>query len=262
MIERVGPGSPSIVLGSRFNGPPSTANGGYACGSLAAAMGLPLGPVSVRLHRPVPLETALRVARADVAASASPDADGAAMYIGEMLIATGSPAAVDPPEPPARPDSAAAEDARRRHHDFGADHPLARCFVCGEERPDGLHVSAGPVAADGTGDIVATPFEPDASFGTDGVVSAAVVWGALDCPSYPMSAMRSGQTCLLGTFRARISRDVLVGERLVVVGWTNRRDGRKYVTSSALLDRAGTVIGAADAVWIGVADEYVRTAGG
>lgn len=261
MIERVGSGSPSIVLGSRFNGPPSTANGGYACGSLAAAMGLPFGPVSVRLHRPVPLETALRVTGADDPGTA-PDAEGAAMFSGEILIATGAPAAIDPTEPPVRPDRAAAEDARRRHHDFGAGHPLAQCFVCGAERPDGLHVSAGPIATDGTGDVVATPFEPDASFGTDGVVNAAVVWGALDCPSYPMSAMRSGQTCLLGTFRAAIGRDVLVGERLVVAGWTNRQDGRKYVTSSALLDDAGTVIGAADAVWIGVADEYARTAGG
>ncbi len=271
MIERADPGAPPIVLGARFNGPLRMANGGYACGSLAAALGLPLGPVSVRLHRPVPLETALRLApaaegRDATAVTGSPAKSGvAALWSGDALIATAERAqlrGLRVPDPPARPDRDAAEDARSRHHDFGPDHPLGGCFVCSEYRTDGLHVSAGPIAGDGTGDVVATPFEPDGSFGADGVVDPAVVWAALDCPSYPMSAMRAGQTSLLGTFRAEIGRDVRVGERLVVVGWTTRLEGRKHLTSSALLDGAGAVLGAAEAVWIGLPDDYVWSAGG
>ena len=245
-----------IVLSARFNGPPSTANGGYACGVVAAALGHPLGPVAVRLHRPVPLEVPLTMVPDGTGWNAS-----SALWSGDQLVATGTTASIDLPDPPARPSRAAATAARRRHPSFAVDHPLAGCFVCGEDRPDGLHVSAGPLAADGSGDVIASPFEPDDSFGTAGVVHPPVVWGALDCPSYPMPAVRAGRTCLLGTFRARITRDVRTGERLIAVGWTNREDGRKFLSASALLDEAGTLVAASEAVWIAVPDEYVWAAG-
>jgi hypothetical protein len=245
-----------IVLSARFNGPPSTANGGYACGVVAAALGRPLGPVAVRLHRPVPLERPLTVLTEETGGNAT-----VTLCSGDQLVATGTIASIELPDPPARPSLAAATAARRRHPGFAVDHPLARCFVCGEDRLDGLHVSAGPLAADGSGDVIASPFEPDDSFGTVGVVDPPVVWGALDCPSYPMPAVRAGRTCLLGTFRARITRDVRTGERLVAVGWTNREDGRKFLCGSALLDDTGALVAASEAVWIAVSDEYVRSAG-
>jgi hypothetical protein len=249
--------SARIVIGARYNGPLNIANGGYACGVVADALGHPFGPVSVRLQRPVPVETELTatpIAGLDSAA-------GIALRWGGQTFAIGERAAITIPNPPARPDLAAAADARRRHPGFGVNHPFANCFVCSEDRPDGLHVSAGPLAADGSGDVISTPFEPDDSFATDGVVDRPVIWAALDCPTYPMAAVRADQTCVLGTFRARITRDVLAGERLVVVGWMTAGQGRKHFSASAMLDAAGDVVAAAEAVWIGVPDEYLRPAG-
>ena len=48
----------TIVIDSRFRGPPRSANGGYACGMLARHLS---GGVSVRLSAPPPLDTELRL---------------------------------------------------------------------------------------------------------------------------------------------------------------------------------------------------------
>jgi hypothetical protein len=46
-----------LTLGGRFSGPPATANGGYACGTIAELLG---GDVEVTLRRPPPLGRPLR----------------------------------------------------------------------------------------------------------------------------------------------------------------------------------------------------------
>src|SRR5689334_5636814 len=51
-----------LRIGGRYNGPPHSANGGYACGLLATAAQSSLdGRIAVSLHRPPPLETNLTV---------------------------------------------------------------------------------------------------------------------------------------------------------------------------------------------------------
>ena len=47
-----------LTLGGRFSGPPATANGGYACGTIAELLG---GDVEVTLRRPPPLGRPLRL---------------------------------------------------------------------------------------------------------------------------------------------------------------------------------------------------------
>ena len=46
----------TVTVPSRFNGPPSSGNGGYSCGVVAKALG---GPATVSLRRPIPLDQAL-----------------------------------------------------------------------------------------------------------------------------------------------------------------------------------------------------------
>ena len=48
----------SLVIPSRFCGPPGSGNGGYACGRIAAYVN---GPVTVTLRRPPPLATPMAV---------------------------------------------------------------------------------------------------------------------------------------------------------------------------------------------------------
>ncbi|MBS1885546.1 MAG: hypothetical protein JSS97_21575, partial [Actinobacteria bacterium] len=54
----------TVTVPARFNGPPASGNGGYACGVLAAAVE---GPVAVSLRRPVPLDRELEIQHEDVA---------------------------------------------------------------------------------------------------------------------------------------------------------------------------------------------------
>ena len=50
----------SLVIASRFCGPPGSGNGGYVCGRIAAYVD---GPVTVTLRRPSPLATPMAVER-------------------------------------------------------------------------------------------------------------------------------------------------------------------------------------------------------
>src|SRR5215831_10873718 len=58
------PGDPamteSLVIASRFCGPPGSGNGGYVCGRIAGYVD---GPVTVTLRRPPPLATPMAVER-------------------------------------------------------------------------------------------------------------------------------------------------------------------------------------------------------
>src|SRR6202011_2252751 len=76
----------SLVIPSRFCGPPGSGNGGYVCGRIAAYLD---GPVTVTLRRPPPLATPMAVER-DVESAVR-------IYHGRTLIAEaasspGSPA--------------------------------------------------------------------------------------------------------------------------------------------------------------------------
>jgi hypothetical protein len=57
---------PELVIDPRYRGPEDSANGGYACGRIAALAG---GEVEVTLRAPPPLGVALAVAGGRVAAA-------------------------------------------------------------------------------------------------------------------------------------------------------------------------------------------------
>jgi hypothetical protein len=241
----------TLQIGARFNGPPRSANGGFACGTIAQTLG---GTASVRLIRPVPLETPLEVtAAADEPVARVVDPQ-------HRLVAVVRPVETFTVSPPVTPRFREAEAARAGSPLHGARHLLSDCVVCGPARRDGLHVTPGPLP--GRADVLTAPFVPAGRDTTDGVVDPAVVWGALDCPSYPAAALLDGRIGLLGTLAAHRNRDVFLGERLVVVGWTLERHGRSTETASALLDERGDVVASARAVWIELRHQgLVRLAG-
>src|SRR5215203_1576866 len=70
-----------VTIPARFNGPPATANGGYACGLVASAIG---PSATVRLTAPPPLDVPLVLRR---------DNGAARLFDGETLIAEGGPGA-------------------------------------------------------------------------------------------------------------------------------------------------------------------------
>lgn len=228
----------AVTIDSRLNGPRRAANGGFAAGTIASHVDAET--VRVVLRRPVPLGSELDV---------HPDGQGGILvHRGRALIAEARPGTLSDHEPPATPSLAEATEARRAYPFYGARHAFADCIVCGPGRRDGMHVTPGPVP--GRPGLLATPWTVRADLAVGGRAIHPSVWAALDCPSYPAAAMHAGIMCLLGTITARVERRPRIGETLVVYSWTRGVHGRRYETSSALVDEHGDLVARADAVWI------------
>ncbi len=222
-------------------GPPSMANGGWVAGTVAGHLGD--GPIEVMLRRPTPLESPVELRAAD---------DDAALIDGgaELVTARRSPGEIRPPAP------VTWDEARHAAAHFtGHDHPFPGCFVCGTDRAegDGLRLFTGPVA--GRPGAVAGLLTPRVEHATTpgGRVPQATVWAALDCPS-AWPHLRPGVVGLLGRMRAQVWSTVTVGEQYVAVGEAAGEDGRKRFSRSAVYDRSGGLVGAAEATWITVDD--------
>ncbi len=228
-----------VTIERRFRGPPDSANGGYACGLVAGLIDAPVA--EVKLRAPPPLESELELARLDT---------GAELRDGETSIATGSPldaVALEVPAPVSVEDAVRARDGSSMMD----QHPFPGCFVCGPQRDagDGLRVVCGHVA--GT-DVVAAPWEPDASVATaEGAIADEIVWAVLDCPSGIAFLNDPEQPmCVLGQLTAELIEPVLPGETYVAIGWVLDRDGRKLHSASAILGPQGDVHALARALWI------------
>lgn len=231
-----------LCIATRFCGPPRSGNGGYVSGLLAQRLGR--GAVEVTLRSPPPLERRLRV---EVVAGQAQDADRARLFDADVLLAEARPAELML-EVPAAPSFAQAEDwsqgyAGRESHAFPG------CFTCGPARAlgDGLRIFAGP-APDGA--LLAATWLPDASLAdSDGTISSAVVWAALDCPGYFAAAHPA--FALLGRICAEVTLPLPAATRYVVIGWSLGTEGRKFHAGTAIFDEAGVLHGRAKQTWIG-----------
>jgi hypothetical protein len=244
-----------FTIPARFNGPPTTANGGYACGVFAGLGTARHGPhLAVTLLAPPPLDAALEF---------RPGARRSQVRCGEELIATvtaapGSPERLDP----VSVESAAAASLGYRGE---PDHPFRTCFVCGVDRTqgDGLLLAPGPLP--GRSGTVACVWTPDHTVtGSDGTADAAVVWSVLDCPG-GWTADPGKEPMVLSRMTARIAELPVAGQRYVVVGRRLRRAGRTAVNATALYTEDGRLLAHASAVWAAVNDtttpggSYVHT---
>lgn len=224
-----------VVLPARFNGPPDSANGGYACGAAAALLD---GPAEVTLRSPPPLDVPLRPEHGD---------DGLSLFDGETLVAEVRPGevAVEPPTPI---DPAAASAAAEGYRGFEG-HWFPTCFVCGPDRApgDGLRIFPGPVD---DGGLAAAPWRPDPSLAdAEGHVRPEIVWAALDCPAF-FGGVPEGVGGVLGRMAAELRAPVPAGADVVAMGWGLGREGRKRYCASALTSGDGEVLAVARATWI------------
>lgn len=235
----------TIEIPARFNGPPGSGNGGYSAGLLAARVDA--AAVEVTLRAPPPLGRPLTVEDRDGTLVAL-DGDDA------VLEARATALELDVP-PPVGLDEARAADERSAYRDRDV-HPFPTCVVCGPDRRhgDGLRMFPGELE---TGGPHATVFAPDASLaGPDGVVEAAAVWAALDCPSSgPVLDMRPDAAArrapsVLARLTARIDGELRAGEEYVSLSWRIATDGRKRTAGTALLGPAGRPVALAQALWI------------
>jgi len=214
-----------MIIPPRYNGPPNSANGGYACGLMSEALG---GGFEVTLLRPPPLGVDL-------------DLVGHELRQGDVLIAEARrspPFALD--DVPAPVSLEEAEEASRHYPGF-QHHAYPTCFSCGPERDDGLRIFPGPVV--GREGLVAAPWTPEE-------VRPEIIWAALDCPSGWAVDHFQREGVMLGRMAAGIRELPTVGERHVVVGWPVGEEGRKRHAGSALYSPAGDVLALARSTWI------------
>ena len=228
------------MIDRRFRGPPASANGGYTCGLVAAALGAPIAEVSLR--QPPPLERPLTV---------EVDGEEARLLDDGSLVADGLTLdgfELELPDPPP------LELAARADRDFGYydDHPFPGCFVCGPDRRkgDGLCIYPGPVR---DGGMLTCAWTPHESFAGDGdAVADEIVWAALDCPSGNAAHHHDpGEgPMVLARLRAQLERPVAVARPHVVAGWAIAREGRKHHSATAIWDEGGELLAWAAALWI------------
>jgi hypothetical protein len=231
-----------VVIPGRFNGPPTSAHGGYTCGTVLRLLGG--SAARVRLRQPPPLDHPLGW-------------DGTGLLNGDDVVAEGEP--FDGGEPPVDVPPPvpleAAQVATRQYAGFDR-HPFPTCFGCGTQRQegDGLRLFAGPVEGR---PVAATPWTPHRSLvhdGCDGKIPIEVVCASLDCPGAWSALGDMGDAVfVLGTMQVGVLRDVAVGEPHVAMGWRIGLDGRKLTCGSALHTADGELAGWSHQTWIRIA---------
>ena len=229
-----------VIISRRFNGPPASANGGYACGVVADEIG---AAARVSLRAPPPLDVPLDFAEEE---------DRIKLLDGERLIAEGV-AAVPVAEPADAPSLEQARAAAERY--AGRDpevHLFPTCFVCGPLRgDDGLRIFPGPVEGS---ELLACPWTPGADLaGADGAVAPVFVWAALDCPS-GFACMPPGRTSVLASMTAELRGPLNPEREYVMAAYKLGSEGRKHRAVSAVHDEDGTCLAIAEALWITIED--------
>ena len=136
--------SEQVVIARRFNGPPGTAHGGYACAVAAQFLDW---SAEVSLRMPPPLEHPLSVHR--------DDDRSVTLLDGEAVVVQAKPAGLhlDVPDPVSLAEAEAAAAACP----WLERHPFPTCFGCGPERSvgDGMREFPGSVAGrDALGDAL------------------------------------------------------------------------------------------------------------
>jgi hypothetical protein len=218
-----------ITFQRRFRGPLTSANGGYACGRLAAFVDA--DEVEVTLRLPPPLERRLSVRTHD----------GAALLLdGDAVVAEARATRVDV-DPPAPVSLAEARDAATRHVRVGEE-IFSECFTCGiRPERDGLCIYAGAVA--GREPLHAAPWTVAES-------APELVWAAIDCPgAYAVGGEGRGEV-VLGRMAARVDRVPEIGEHCASASWPLGEDGRKLYAGTALFAEDGELLAIARQAWI------------
>ena len=224
------------LISARFNGPPTSGNGGYSCGLLAPHIS---GPASIRLHVPPPLDTELQLTR-----TAS---GGVEMHDGDTLVASGKAVSLqlDVPKPPTQVEAMAAMDG----FPFYTDHAYPTCFVCGPEREahDGLGLFSGPVPNTPLWACLWRPAEDMLDAHEN--IRPEILWSALDCPGYFAAMGGQLRPSLLGELTGELHSVVAGTAPLIVYAWPLGGEGRKFHAGTAIAS-GDVVVASARSTWI------------
>jgi hypothetical protein len=206
---------PPLTIDRRYCGPPTSANGGYFAGRLAAYLD-PVAPVVVTLRQPPPLD-----AQVDVADTAD---GGVRATFGGALVADARRCDddLDPVE------SVELATRRRRRRATSATWPTPSrpaSRAARRDRPRRAGLRPGPVP--GLDHTTAAPWTPSPVIATDaGRVPPELVWAALDCPGgWTLDLV--GRPAVLGRITAVVDALPEAGEPCVVTGRLVSQEGAR-----------------------------------
>ena len=242
----------TLLVPARYCGPPRSANGGYVAGALAHELGETNGRgVTVSLRQPPPLDAPMHVGQSET---------GLDLTFGGALLAHAawSEAEVEPVEAVTWGEATAASAA----YPGFKEHPFPTCYVCGTERPDGLRIYPGPVAARDGRDRMAAPWTPQADQQADWHeyddaprrACLAATWAALDCIG-GWAGDLTERLMVLGEMTAIVDELPVVGEPHVVMGEHRGAEGRRTWTAATLHDGDGRIVARAEHTWVAVDPE-------
>ena len=254
-----------LVVPSRFCGPPSSGNGGYSAGAVAAYVedgcphdhARPWPAITVSLLAPPPLDVPMTITAAD-------EGGVLATYDGRSVLSARRTDDHVADVAPVAPDEARAAEAS---YAGLAHHPFPTCFSCGTGRQpgDGLRIFPGRVsdspAEDGVPPRprVAATWTPDPTVAEDyhayedshPRAGLPVTWAALDCVGGWAGDLEE-RLIVLARMTARLDSLPRIGEEHVLVGLGRGQDRRKTWTSSTLYDADGRVVASAEHLWVSV----------
>lgn len=217
----------TLMIDSRYNGPPGTGNGGWTAGLIGTR--LRPGPAEVTLRKPPPLDLPIHVTKVDEGLDV--------INPGFEVIATARRREAEIPPVPGVPADEARE-ASKRYPGHGHHH-FPTCFVCGPQRPDGLRIFPGPIGKGRTAAIFHVPEDPH----------VPMMWAALDCPG-GWTVIESDSPWVLGRIAAIVDELPEPGDECVVVGQVISRHGRRAVVRTSLYAPLGGLLARAEATWI------------
>jgi hypothetical protein len=236
------PGHKTVVA-ARFNGPPTSGNGGYTCGILASLIG---DTAEVTLRKPPTLDKEMVVRTS---------ARGLALFDGETIVADGRPGELDI-EIPLPPTDEQIIEAEAGFMEGRAGYGFTTCFVCGPDRDHGDGMRIFPARIEEQ-ELVGGHWTPSADLADDdGVVDTRVVWAALDCPTFFGASLRgSPRQSVLGRMTATIKKPIRAGQTYTVTGWPIDQNGRRVIGGSAVFDADGELCAASKGMWFELPDD-------
>jgi hypothetical protein len=233
----------TLRIGSRFNGPVASGNGGYSAGLAARVLNSKAAQATLRA--PIPLNVTLR---------AHPTGDGLDITTDDaatrILVMSIKPVQLETPNiqsPGLEAATAAAATYRGAE-----DHVLPTCFVCGPARKpgDGLRIFTDWVRGENPNPfpIVAAPWFPTPDLiGASDRIAPEFLWAALDCPG---AFAIDKEPILLGRMSAQILERPRAGRPLIAVAWSKGQERRKHFAGTALFTDSGDLLAFSEQTWI------------
>ncbi len=228
-----------IIIDQRFNGPPTSGNGGYVSGLIGQHID---GAAEVSLKLPPPLGTPLNISKID---------GDVVLHSGETVYGIGKEASLDVTVPNIEHDSVFDD-----HPENVKFTPFDTCFVCGDARKigDGLCIHARPVR--GHQGHVGADWELHNSLAdARSCVDPVYIWSALDCPGY--AACAYGEPALLARMTTKIIRTLKCSGKAFVLGWNAGGSGRKRFCGTAVYDQNCNLVAFSNALWVVVKPEQI-----